>query len=61
VLDLLHCMGYGASREDLQHVGGLDDGSVDGVIPSTGLDGKSLRTIETQAGHGGPTRSSGIL
>jgi restriction system protein len=32
VLDLLHRMGYGASREDLQRVGGVGDGGIDGVI-----------------------------
>jgi len=32
VLDLLHRMGYGASRTDLQRVGGSGDGGIDGVI-----------------------------
>ena len=32
VLDLLHRMGYGASRSDLQRVGGVGDGGIDGVI-----------------------------
>ncbi|GAC1463568.1 MAG: hypothetical protein PVSMB1_13910 [Gemmatimonadaceae bacterium] len=32
VLDLLHRMGYGTSREDLQRVGGVGDGGIDGVI-----------------------------
>lgn len=32
VLDLLHKMGYGTSRSDLQRVGGAGDGGIDGVI-----------------------------
>jgi restriction system protein len=32
VLDVLHRMGYGASRTDLQRVGGVGDGGIDGVI-----------------------------
>ena len=32
VLDLLHAMGYGTSRTDLQRVGGVGDGGIDGVI-----------------------------
>jgi restriction system protein len=32
VLDLLHAMGYGASRADLQHVGRSGDGGIDGII-----------------------------
>jgi restriction system protein len=32
VLDLLHRMGYGASKSDLQRVGGSGDGGIDGVI-----------------------------
>lgn len=32
VLDLLHRMGYGATREDLQRVGGSGDGGIDGII-----------------------------
>lgn len=32
VLDLLHRMGYGASRADLQRVGGSGDAGIDGVI-----------------------------
>src|SRR5205823_170832 len=30
VLDLLHAMGYGTSRSDVQHVGGSGDGGIDG-------------------------------
>jgi restriction system protein len=32
VLDLLHAMGYGASRDDLQHVGRSHDEGIDGII-----------------------------
>lgn len=32
VLDLLHKLGYGTSRSDLQRVGGSGDGGIDGVI-----------------------------
>lgn len=32
VLDLLHRLGYGTSRADLQRVGGAGDGGIDGVI-----------------------------
>lgn len=32
VLDVLHAMGYGASRESLQRVGGSGDGGIDGII-----------------------------
>lgn len=32
VLDLLHKMGYGTNRADLQRVGGSGDGGIDGVI-----------------------------
>lgn len=32
VLDLLHAMGYGTSRTDLQRVGGSGDGGIDGII-----------------------------
>ena len=32
VLDVLHRMGYGTSRTDLQRVGGVGDGGIDGVI-----------------------------
>jgi three-Cys-motif partner protein len=49
VLDLLHRMGYGASRADLQRVGGVGDGGIDGVISldRLGLEsfGPSISTI----------------
>jgi restriction system protein len=32
VLDVLHRLGYGGHRDDLQRVGGTGDGGIDGVI-----------------------------
>jgi restriction system protein len=46
VLDLLHRMGYGASRVDLQRVGGSGDGGIDGVIS---LDKLGLEKVYVQA------------
>lgn len=46
VLDLLHRMGYGTSREDLQRVGGAGDGGIDGVIS---LDRLGLEKVYVQA------------
>jgi restriction system protein len=46
VLDLLHRMGYGTSREDLQRVGGVGDGGIDGVIS---LDRLGLEKVYVQA------------
>jgi restriction system protein len=46
VLDLLHRMGYGASRSDLQRVGGVSDGGIDGVIS---LDKLGLEKVYVQA------------
>lgn len=46
VLDLLHRMGYGASRDDLQRVGGVGDGGIDGVIS---LDRLGLEKVYVQA------------
>lgn len=46
VLDLLHRMGYGASRDDLQRVGGSGDGGIDGVIS---LDRLGLERVYVQA------------
>ncbi len=46
VLDLLHRMGYGASRSDLQRVGGSGDGGIDGVIS---LDRLGLEKVYVQA------------
>lgn len=46
VLDLLHRMGYGAKRSDLQRVGGSGDGGIDGVIS---LDKLGLEKVYVQA------------
>lgn len=46
VLDLLHAMGYGTSRIDLQRVGGVGDGGIDGVIS---LDRLGLEKVYVQA------------
>lgn len=46
VLDLLHRMGYGASRSDLQRVGGSGDGGIDGIIS---LDRLGLEKVYVQA------------
>jgi restriction system protein len=46
VLDLLHRMGYGTSRSDLQRVGGSGDGGIDGVIS---LDKLGLEKVYIQA------------
>ncbi len=46
VLDLLHRMGYGTSRDDIQRVGGTGDGGIDGVIS---LDRLGLEKVYIQA------------
>jgi len=46
VLDVLHRMGYGTSRADLQRVGGSGDGGIDGVIS---LDRLGLEKVYVQA------------
>jgi restriction system protein len=46
VLDLLHAMGYGTSRTDLQRVGGSGDGGIDGIIS---LDRLGLEKVYVQA------------
>ena len=46
VLDLLHAMGYGATRADLQHVGRSGDGGIDGIIS---LDRLGLERVFVQA------------
>jgi restriction system protein len=46
VLDLLHAMGYGASRSALQRVGGSGDGGIDGIIS---LDRLGLEKVYVQA------------
>ena len=46
VLDLLHAMGYGATRSDLQHVGRSHDEGIDGIIS---LDRLGLEKVFVQA------------
>lgn len=46
VLDVLHRLGYGASRNDLLRVGGSGDGGIDGVIS---LDKLGLEKVYVQA------------
>jgi restriction system protein len=46
VLDVLHRMGYGAKRADLQRVGGSGDAGIDGVIS---LDKLGLEKVYVQA------------
>jgi restriction system protein len=46
VLDLLHAMGYGTSRADLQRVGGVGDEGIDGIIS---LDRLGLEKVYVQA------------
>lgn len=46
VLDVLHSIGYGARRSDLQRIGGPGDGGVDGVIS---MDRLGLERIYVQA------------
>lgn len=46
VLELLHALGYGTSRADLQRVGGSGDGGIDGVIS---LDRLGLEKVYVQA------------
>lgn len=56
VLDLLHAMGYGASRADLQRVGRSGDGGIDGIIS---LDRLGLERVYVQAKRwNGSTRVS---
>jgi restriction system protein len=46
VLDLLHAMGYGTNRTDLQQVGGVGDEGIDGIIS---LDRLGLEKVYVQA------------
>lgn len=46
VLDLLHALGYGSSRDDLKRLGGSGDGGVDGVIS---LDKLGFEKVYVQA------------
>jgi restriction system protein len=56
VLDLLHAMGYGTSRSDLQHVGKSGDGGIDGIISldRLGLEKVYVQAKRWQAGVGRP-------
>jgi restriction system protein len=56
VLELLHAMGYGESREDLQHVGGPGDEGIDGVIAldRLGLDRVFVQAKRWKGPVGGP-------
>lgn len=56
VLDLLHRMGYGASRNDVQRVGGVGDAGIDGVISldKLGLEKVYVQAKRWQAGVGRP-------
>ena len=62
VLQLLHAMGYGASQDDLQRLGGAGDGGVDGVIS---LDRLGLEKVYVQAkrwkGRVGPSEIRGFM
>jgi restriction system protein len=49
MLDLLHAMGYGTSRSDLERVGGAGDGGIDGVIS---LERLGLGKVYAQANAG---------
>jgi restriction system protein len=46
VLDVLHRIGYGTSRADIQRVGGSGDGGIDGIIS---LDKLGLEKVYVQA------------
>lgn len=46
VLDVLHQLGYGGHRDDLQRVGGSGDGGIDGIIS---LDKLGLEKVYVQA------------
>jgi restriction system protein len=46
VLDLLHRLGYGANRTDLQKVGGTGDAGIDGIIS---LDRLGMEKVYVQA------------
>lgn len=46
VLDVLHKLGYGSHRNDLQRIGGTGDGGIDGIIS---LDKLGLERIYVQA------------
>ncbi|CAQ86022.1 MULTISPECIES: restriction endonuclease [Photorhabdus] len=46
VLDVLHRLGYGGHRDDLQRIGGTGDGGIDGIIS---LDKLGLEKVYVQA------------
>lgn len=46
VLDLLHALGYGGSRDSLQRVGGSGDGGIDGIVS---LDRLGFEKVYVQA------------
>lgn len=46
VLDILHSMGYGVSRQALDQVGGVGDGGIDGIVT---LDRLGLEKVYVQA------------
>jgi restriction system protein len=46
VLDVLHALGYGMTREDLQRVGRAGDGGIDGIVS---LDRLGLQKVYVQA------------
>lgn len=56
VLDLVHQMGYGTSRSDLQRVGGVGDAGIDGVISldKLGLDKVYIQAKRWQQSVGRP-------
>ena len=58
VLDLLHAMGYGTSRNDLERVGGSGDGGIDGIISrrSSEIDGD--RRMISGGGHWKPCETA---
>ncbi|RCM04724.1 hypothetical protein PALA53_00590 [Pseudomonas aeruginosa] len=62
VLDVLHRLGYGASRNDLQRVGSSGDGGDRrGDLTRQARSGKSLRSGQTLARHGWPARTTSLL
>jgi restriction system protein len=58
VLELLHAMGYGNSKDDLTHTGGSGDGGVDGLIRQDRL---GLEQIYIQAKRYGEGTNRGVF
>src|SRR4029078_6687420 len=56
VLDVLHRMGYGANRSDLQRVGASGDGGIDGIISldRLGIEKASVKAKRWQGTVGRP-------